>query len=63
MSTEILVFSHRPLHLTLSLARFSQKDRGIPLSNSEIILSIKSLALYEEPDIDECVPVDFCDDV
>lgn len=64
MTAEILAFSFRPLFPILSFSKFNQKDRGIPLSNSEMILSIMSATLHEEPDIDgECVPVDFCDDI
>lgn len=54
---------NRPIFLTLNLNSFNQKNRGIPLSNSEIILLVQSLASNGEPNIDECIPINFCDDI
>lgn len=61
---EIKVYLHRDLRMILSLHSFGHKATRIPYSNSEIIMSLQSASLYEEPPFtDECVPVDFCDNV
>lgn len=58
------VFLHRELRMILSLPSFGQKATRIPISNSEIIMSLQAACLFEESDsADECVPVNFCDNI
>lgn len=64
MTAEMLVFLYRPLCMSLNFANFNQKDRGIPLSNGEVILIIQDATRHEEPtDERECIPVNFCDSI
>lgn len=58
------VFSNRDLRMVLNLHSFGRRGTRIPISNSDIIMSVQSAALVEDPDsLNECIPVDFCDNI
>lgn len=62
---EKLFLLRRTLKPRLALTAFQQKDRGLPCSNAEAILLSLSSRLIEEQQksINECVPIDFCDNI